>query len=119
MPPCKPCGQNTCKAKKTARLPMTPTTAAVMPVSGAVKCGCRCVVSMNGAPTKMNTNDGKNVNQVATVAPVIPESTAESGPNTACVHAPTKPTKATTMISGPGVVSPSASPSIICVGVSH
>ena len=30
-----------------------------------------------------------------------------------CVHAPTKPTNATTMISGPGVVSPSASPSII------
>ena len=30
------------------------------------------------------------------------------------VQPPTKPTKATTMISGPGVVSPSARPSIIC-----
>jgi hypothetical protein len=35
------------------------------------------------------------------------------------VHAPTKPTKDTTMISGPGVVSPKARPSIICVAVSH
>ena len=38
------------------------------------------------------------------------------GPAAPCVQPPTKPTNATTMMSGPGVVSPSARPSIICAG---
>ena len=42
-----------------------------------------------------------------------------SGPHTACSQPPTKPTKATTMISGPGVVSPRTRPSIICALLSH
>ena len=37
-----------------------------------------------------------------------------SGPSTCLIQPPTNPTNATTMISGPGVVSPSARPSIIC-----
>ena len=40
-PPCTPLGNNTCQAKNTARLRITPTTAAVIPVKGAVNCGCR------------------------------------------------------------------------------
>jgi AraC-like DNA-binding protein len=39
--PPKPCGQSTCQAKNSARLRITPTTAAVMPVSGAVNRACR------------------------------------------------------------------------------
>jgi len=35
------------------------------------------------------------------------------------LHPPTNPTNATTMMSGPGVVSPSANPSIICEAVSQ
>ncbi|AUB80709.1 hypothetical protein THSYN_06920 [Candidatus Thiodictyon syntrophicum] len=34
---CVAWGQSTCHAKKTARLTITPTTTAVMPVRGAVK----------------------------------------------------------------------------------
>lgn len=62
----------------------------------------------------MKTNEGRKVNQVATVAPTTPAATRAAGPRVALVHAPTNPTKATIMINGPGVVSPSASPSIIC-----
>lgn len=62
----------------------------------------------------MKTKLGRKVKKVATVAPARPASASASGPKISFVHAPTKPTKATTMISGPGVVSPSARPSIIC-----
>ena len=72
-----------------------------------------------GAPARMNRNDGRNVKNVTTQAPATPPSASASGPATACVQPPTKPTKATTMMSGPGVVSPSASPSIICVALSQ
>ena len=98
---------------------MTPTTAAVIPVSGAVNRNWPCVVSISGPPARMNRKLGRNVKYVATHAPAMPASASESGPNSAFVQPPTKPTNATTMMSGPGVVSPSASPSIICVGVSH
>ena len=117
--PFQPAGQNTCHAKKQARLTITPTTAAVIPDSGAVKRSCPCVVSISGPPARMNRNDGRKVKNVATHAPAIPASASESGPKGAFVQPPTKPTNATTMISGPGVVSPSARPSIICAGVSH
>ena len=100
-----PCGQSTCQAKNSARFRITPTTAAVMPVSGALNLRSPWVVSMNGAPMKMKTNEGRKVKNVATSAPATP--------------APRKPTKATTMMSGPGVVSPSARPSIICGAVSQ
>jgi hypothetical protein len=98
---------------------MTPTTAAVMPVSGAVNFRLPCVDSMNGAPIRMKKNDGRKVKNVTTVAATAPESKSESVPKMAWVQPPTKPTKDTTMMSGPGVVSPSASPSIIWVGVSQ
>ncbi len=47
------------------------------------------------------------------LAPAAPAIKSVSGPNISFVQPPTKPTKATTMISGPGVVSPNARPSII------
>ncbi len=62
----------------------------------------------------MNTNEGRKVNQVATTAPSMPARTRASVPSAAFVHPPTNPTNATSMMSGPGVVSPSARPSIIC-----
>ncbi len=98
---------------------MTPTTAAVMPVSGAVNFTSSRVASTAGPPTRMNRNDGRNVKIVATVAPATPANTKLPGPRISFVQPPTKPTKATTMISGPGVVSPNARPSIICVPVSQ
>ncbi len=92
---------------------MTPTTAAVMAVSGAVNLRSPCVLSTSGPPAKMNRNDGRKVNQVTRTAASAPAKRRASGPNGALPQAPTKPTKATTMISGPGVDSPSARPSII------
>ena len=67
----------------------------------------------------MNRNDGRKVKKVATLAPAKPARNRASGPKISLVQAPTKPTKDTTMISGPGVVSPRARPSIIWVPVSH
>ena len=67
----------------------------------------------------MKTNDGRKVNQVTTSAASAPPAASASGPSTSRVQPPTKPTNATTMMSGPGVVSPSARPSIICVAVSQ
>jgi len=96
-----------------------PTTAAVMPASGATKRSSPCVVSMKGAPSRMKKKLGRKVKNVATTAPATPAAAAASGPSASVVQPPTKPTKATIMISGPGVVSPSASPSIICGALSH
>src|SRR5512144_1647692 len=115
----QPCGHSTCHAKNTARFTITPTTAAVMPLSGAVNRSWPCVDSISGAPARMNKKLGRNVKNVATVAPAMPASASDSAPNTCRVQPPTKPTNATTMISGPGVDSPSARPSIICGGVSQ
>src|SRR5260370_1207981 len=67
----------------------------------------------------MNRNDGRNVNHVTTVAASAPARKRCSGPKSCFAQPPTKPTKATTMINGPGVVSPSANPSIICGAVSR
>src|SRR5215831_20120347 len=118
-PPLQPSGQSTCQAKKTARLTITPTTAAVIPVSGAVNLRSPCVVSTSGPPSRMKTNDGRKVKKVTTVAAVAPAANNASEPNNALVQPPTNPTKATTMISGPGVVAPRARPSIICGAVSQ
>jgi len=41
---------------------MTPTTAAVMPVSGAVNLRLPCVVSISGAPRKIKIKLGRKVN---------------------------------------------------------
>src|SRR5687767_4991448 len=112
-------GQKTCQAKKTARLAMTPTTAAVIAVSGATSRASSRELSTSGPPAKMKRNDGRKVKKVATHAPMAAAANKASGPSVALVQPPTKPTKATIMISGPGVVSPSASPSIICVAVAQ
>ena len=63
--------------------------------------------------------DGKNVNQVATQAASAAPRKSASGPATCLTQPPAKPTKATTMMSGPGVLSPKARPSIICPVLSH
>ena len=98
---------------------MTPTTAAEMAVSGAVMRTSPRVDSTSGPPARMKMKDGRKVNRVATAAPATPASSRADAPNRAPLQAPTKPTKATIMISGPGVVSPSARPSIICGAVSQ
>ena len=58
---------------------MTPTTAAVIPESGAVNRSWPCVVSINGPPARMNRKLGRNVKYVATHAPAMPASASESG----------------------------------------
>ena len=72
-----------------------------------------------GKSKRIKRKDGKNVNNVATVAPQIPANISKSDPKSALVQPPTKPTNATIMINGPGVVSPKANPSIICAGFNH
>src|SRR5712671_2775335 len=69
--PAKPLGQSTCQAKNSARFTITPTTAAVMPVSGALNFRLPCVVSTKGAPMKMKMNEGRNVKYVAVSAPAV------------------------------------------------
>jgi hypothetical protein len=112
-------GQNTRHAKYTARLTITPTTAAVMAVSGAVSLASSRVPSTSGPPARMKRNDGRKVKNVATQAPATAAASSASAPSASLVHPPRKPTNATTMMSGPGVVSPSARPSIICAAVSQ
>ena len=99
---------------------MTPTTAAVMPVSGAVNREL-AVRRLDQRPAGEDEQERRQEREERrdACARRRPPATSASGPNSACVHAPTKPTNATTMISGPGVVSPSARPSIICAGVSQ
>ena len=62
----------------------------------------------------MKTNDGANVQKVATVAPNIAH---EYDP--CVVHPAMNPTNVLTMTSGPGVVSPSARPAIMSFVVSQ
>src|SRR5262245_36623981 len=82
----KPAGQNTCNAKYTARFAITPTTAAVMAVSGAFNNRRPRLASTNGAPAKMKMNDGRKVKKVTTDAPANPASAGEI-PVGACVQA--------------------------------
>ena len=98
---------------------MTPTTAAVIPVKGAVNLTSCLVASTVGPPSKINRKDGRKVKSVATPAPAAPAKISISGQNISFVQAPTKPTNATTIINGPGVVSPNASPSIIWAPLNH
>jgi hypothetical protein len=75
--PCAhPFGQPTCIAKNRARLAITPTTAAVTPVSAVVNANFPCVLSINGAPARIKIKEGKKVNQVTTRAAMTPDSTA-------------------------------------------
>ena len=72
-----------------------------------------------GTAEQNEQKDGRNVKNVTTMDAATAEANIASGPNTALVQPPTKPTKETTMMSGPGVVSPSARPSIICSPVNQ
>ena len=90
-----------------------------MAVSGAVNCSLPWVDSISGPPAKTKMNEGKKVNQVTTVAASAAPQNSACGPSTAWPQPPTKPTNDTTMIKGPGVVSPSARPSIICAALSQ
>src|SRR5688572_28467205 len=96
-----------------------PTTAAVMADKGAVNFMSPRVASTAGPPTRINRNEGKKVKNVATREPTTAPWTSASPPSGAWAQAPTNPTNATTIIKGPGVVSPSAKPSITCGGVNH
>lgn len=73
-----PFGQKICTAKNKAKLTMTPTTAAVMAINGAVSFTLSCVDSINGAPKNIKTNEGKNVKKVTTHAAKIAENNALS-----------------------------------------
>ena len=68
----KPSGHNRCCAKKTAKLTMTPTTAAVIAVSGAVNLRLFLVDSIKGAPINIKINEGKKVKNVTIQAAVMP-----------------------------------------------
>ena len=57
-----PSGQRTGPEKNAAKLPITPTTAAVIAVSGAPKRRSSRLASTRGAPASMNPKDGKNEN---------------------------------------------------------
>jgi hypothetical protein len=89
-----------------------------MPVSGAVNevAAGRLDQRRAGEDEEERRQEGEEGRDARRRAPGRDQVSA---PNSALVQPPTKPTKATTMISGPGVVSPSARPSIICVPVSH
>ena len=96
---------------------MTPTTAALMAASGAVNRRSPRVASTSGAPAKMNTKDGRKVKKVTTRAATTPAASGDA--RNGCCQPPRKPTKLTTMMSGPGVDSPSAMPASICGALSQ
>ena len=59
---------------------MTPTTAAVIAVRGAVNPSLPWVDSISGPPTKIKKKEGKKVNQVATHAPITPNQNGSLAP---------------------------------------
>lgn len=65
-------GHSKCCAKNTAKLTITPTTAAVIAVNGAVNLSLFLVDSINGAPTNIKINDGKKVKNVTIQAAKMP-----------------------------------------------
>ena len=91
--PSNPVGHNTWYAKNTARFIITPTTAAVIPNNGAVKCQSPRVASMAGPPIKINKNEGRKVKNVTTQAATMPASGNISGPNNSFVQPPTNSAK--------------------------
>ena len=114
-----PAGHSTGPAKNTARLAITPTTAAVIAVSGAPRRRSSRLASTRGAPARMNPNDGTKVNHTVTRVAARAAGQLPAVPSRPVFQPPMKPTKATTMIRGPGVVSPSARPSTIWPAVSQ
>ena len=97
--------KSTCSPNQSARLAMTPTTAAVTAVSAPATWRLSRSRSMKGAPAKMKRNEGAKITHSCDEAPIVP---ATSGSSPVAPRAPArKPTKTSTRISGPGVVSAS------------
>ncbi len=96
---------------------MTPTTAAVIAPSAPASRVFPRSRSIDGAPRKMNRKLGTKVAHAVTIAPARPAAAAGSDPGSR--NAATNPTKTTTRISGPGVVSARLSPTAISLEVSH
>ncbi len=108
---------NACSANHSARLAMTPTTAAVIAASAPLSAlFCRSD-STYGAPRKIQRKQGTNVTHTVMQAVKIAASIGRSIPGV--WYAAKKPTNCTTMMSGPGVLSASPSPSSICDGESQ
>src|SRR5690348_8010529 len=61
-------------ANQTARFRITPTTAAVIADSAPLRALLPRRDSMNGAPRKIQRNEGMNVTQVASNPPSVPAS---------------------------------------------
>src|SRR5277367_898850 len=67
-------------ANQTARLRITPTTAAVIAENAAFSALLPRNVSMNGAPRNIHRKQGVNVTQVASKPPSVPASIGDSAP---------------------------------------
>ena len=104
-------------ANQIARLRMTPTTAAVIADSAALRARLPRIRSMKGAPRKIHRKHGVKVTQVASSPPRVPARSGLNEPGSR--KAAMKPTNCSTMISGPGVVSAMPRPSSISPGASQ
>ncbi len=62
---------------------------------------------------KNKKSEGRKVNQVTNIAATVPAKNSMLGPKKPLSYPPMNPTNVTTIISGPGVVSPRARSSII------
>ena len=114
-----PAGQSTGPAKNTAKLAIRPTTTAVIALNGAPKRMSPLEASTSGAPARMNPKEGRKVNHTVTRVAAIARSQFSAPAARPWFQPPMKPTKATTMINGPGVVSPRAMPSSIWLAESQ
>ncbi len=116
-PPFRLAGQKVAVAKTTPSFSITPTTAAVMPVSAACSLGLAVRRSMYGAPAKTRKKLGRNMPKVVKSPPRTPAVRGVSAPG--LFQAVMKPVNCVTMISGPGVVSARPRPSTSCSWVSQ
>src|SRR3546814_11497181 len=85
---------------QTARLRITPTTAAVIAESAADNARLPRSRSMNGAPAKIHRKHGRKVTQVVRIAPKV--AATSGGSPVASRKAARKPTNCVTLIDGPG-----------------
>jgi hypothetical protein len=98
-------------------LAITPTTAAVIAARAEPMRASACSRSIQGAPSSTSAKLGRNVVHVVSAAPAIAAASRASG--ALAFHAAMNPTYCSPRMSGPGVVSASASPSSICAGDSQ
>lgn len=83
-------GKKVLTLKKTASLSITPTTAAVIPISAAWIRLFEEISSIYGANEKMKKKLGRNVTKVVSIPPAIPYARGFEAPEN--FHAPRKPT---------------------------